>query len=313
VGFGEGYMEGEWDTPDLSELLQAMSLNFDRLQTLVDGQPFMRLINSLKHLGRRNTRAGSKRNIHAHYDLGEDFYGAWLDPSMTYSSAVFSSPSASLQAAQEAKYGCGWGGFAEHAAGQVGARVTAITISQAQYQYAKKRIFERGLADRAEILLTDYRDVRGRFDRVASIEMFEAVGEAYWPTYFGKVADLLKPGGQAGLQIITIADQLFEGYRSRPDFIQRYIFPGGMLPSEPRLQTETDAAGLQWTGVRRFADDYARTLHEWAEMFAHRWSDIRGLGFDERFKRLWLYYLGYCEAGFRTGRTDVIQLALSKG
>jgi cyclopropane-fatty-acyl-phospholipid synthase len=161
--------------------------------------------------------------------------------------------------------GCGWGGFAEYVGKEVGAGIQAITISQAQHDYAKRRIFEQGLADKVNIRLIDYRDVEGQFDRIASIEMFEAVGEAYWPTYFGKVADLLKPGGQAGLQIITIADQLFEGYRSRPDFIQRYIFPGGMLPSEPRLKAETDAAGLQWTGVRRFADDYARTLHEWAD------------------------------------------------
>jgi cyclopropane-fatty-acyl-phospholipid synthase len=331
IGFAEGFIEGDWDTPDLSGLLEAFSHNFDRLGQVMTGNPLARAFSAVAHHLNRNSRRGSKKNIHAHYDLGNAFYGRWLDPGMTYSAALYTAPGQTLEAAQTEKYaalarsigmqsshavleiGCGWGGFAEYVGKDVGAHIDAITISKAQHDYAKRRIFEQGLADKVNIRLIDYRDVEGQFDRIASIEMFEAVGEAYWPTYFGKVADLLKPGGQAGLQIITIADQLFDGYRSRPDFIQRYIFPGGMLPSEPRLQTETDAAGLQWTGVRRFADDYARTLHEWAEMFAHRWSDIRGLGFDERFKRLWLYYLGYCEAGFRTGRTDVIQLALSKG
>jgi cyclopropane-fatty-acyl-phospholipid synthase len=278
----------------------------------------------------RNSRRGSKKNIHAHYDLGDAFYGRWLDEGMTYSAALYVEPQQSLERAQGEKYaalarsigmdaahqvleiGCGWGGFAEFVGREVGASVQAITISQAQHDYAKRRIFEQGLAERVKIRLVDYRDVEGSFDRIASIEMFEAVGEAYWPTYFGKIADSLRPGGQAGLQIITIADHLFDGYRRRPDFIQRYIFPGGMLPSEKRLKLETDAAGLAWTGVRRFAGDYARTLRQWADGFDRRWGDIRTLGFDERFRRLWLYYLGYCEAGFRTGRTDVIQLSLVK-
>ena len=331
IGFAEGFIEGDWDTPDLSGLLEAFSHNFDRLGQLMNGNPFARAFSAISHALNRNSRKGSKKNIHAHYDLGNAFYGRWLDPGMTYSAALYTAPDQTLQAAQTEKYaalarsmdmksshkvleiGCGWGGFAEYVGKDVGAHITAITISQAQHDYAKRRIFEQGLAEKVDIRLIDYRDVGGEFDRIGSIEMFEAVGEAYWPTYFGKVADLLKPGGQAGLQIITIAEQLFEGYRSRPDFIQRYIFPGGMLPSESRLKAETDAAGMRWTGVRRFAGDYAQTLHEWADTFAERWGEIRGLGFDERFKRLWLYYLGYCEAGFRTGRTDVIQLVLSKG
>jgi cyclopropane-fatty-acyl-phospholipid synthase len=330
IGFAEGFIERDWDTPDLSGLLEAFSHNFDRLGQVMNGNPFARAFSAVSHALNRNSRKGSKKNIHAHYDLGNAFYGRWLDPGMTYSAALYTAPDQPLQAAQTEKYaalarsigmesshkvleiGCGWGGFAEYVGKSVGADITAITISEAQHDYAKRRIFEQGLADKVEIKLIDYRDVEGRFDRVASIEMFEAVGEKYWPTYFGKIADLLKPGGQAGLQIITIAEQLFEGYRSRPDFIQRYIFPGGMLPSESRLKAQTDAAGMEWSGIRRFATDYARTLHEWAVEFDHRWSDIRDLGFDERFKRLWLYYLGYCEAGFRTGRTDVIQLSLSK-
>ena len=331
IGFAEGYMAGEWDTPDLSALLEAFSLNFDRLQKLVDGQPFMRLINSVMHLGRPNTKAGSKRNIHAHYDLGEAFYGAWLDPSMTYSSAVFSSPGATLQSAQEAKYaalarsidirpdhhvleiGCGWGGFAEYAAGSIGAKVTAITISKAQHDYARRRMFEQGLAERVDIQLTDYRDVRGRFDRVASIEMFEAVGEAYWPAYFAKVSEVLAPGGRAGLQIITIKDELFGHYRRHTDFIQKYVFPGGMLPSESRLMQEIQQAGLTWQSAARYGQDYAATLAQWASRFQAAWRAITELGFDERFRRLWLFYLSYCEAGFRTGRTDLIQVALTKG
>jgi cyclopropane-fatty-acyl-phospholipid synthase len=330
IGFAEGYLAGEWDTPDLPVLLEVFSLNFDRLQRLVDGQPWMRLVNRLLHAARPNTRRGSRRNIHAHYDLGEAFYGAWLDPSMTYSSAVFEAPAEPLEAAQERKYaalaqsmglqsshsvleiGCGWGGFAEFAAARVGAKITAITISKAQYEYARQRMFRQGLAERADIRLVDYRDVQGAFDRIASIEMFEAVGEAYWPTYFRKVHDLLGPGGRAGLQIITIKDELFDHYRRNADFIQKYVFPGGMLPSEQRLKEEIARAGLAWDQAARYGQDYAHTLSRWATRFQDAWGGISPLGFDERFRRLWLFYLGYCEAGFRTGRTDVLQVSLAK-
>jgi cyclopropane-fatty-acyl-phospholipid synthase len=290
IGFAEGFIERDWDTPDLSGLLEAFSHNFDRLGQVMTGNPFARAFSAISHALNKNSRKGSKKNIHAHYDLGNAFYGRWLDAGMTYSAALYTAPDQSLEAAQTEKYaalarsigmetshkvleiGCGWGGFAEYVGKEIGADITAITISQAQHDYAKRRIFEQGLAEKVEIKLIDYRDVRGRFDRVASIEMFEAVGEAYWPTYFGKIADLLECGGQAGLQIITIAEQLFEGYRSRPDFIQRYIFPGGMLPSESRLKAQTDAVGLEWSGVRRFADDYARTLKSWAVAFDQRWG-----------------------------------------
>lgn len=330
IGFAEGYMAGEWETPDLPELLEVFSLNLDRLQRVVGGTPWMRAINNFLHSRRRNTKRGSRHNIHAHYDLGNAFYGQWLDPSMTYSSALFASPAQPLQDAQEAKYaalaraigleaghsvleiGCGWGGFAEFAAARVGAQVTGITISQAQYDFARKRLFEQGLAERADIRLIDYRDVEGRFDRIASIEMFEAVGQEYWPTYFARVRDLLAAGGRAGLQIITIQDGLFDEYARATDFIQKYIFPGGMLPSEARLRQEIAKAGLAWQQVSRFGQDYARTLNQWAGTFQGAWKSIEPLGFDERFRRLWLFYLGYCEAGFRSGRTDVIQLGLSK-
>jgi len=330
IGFAEGYAAGEWDTPNLTAVLSVFSLNYDNLRRITQGNPVVGLFNLISHALHSNTRQGSKRNIHAHYDLGNDFYSRWLDPSMTYSSARFDHDGQSLADAQRNKYatlaetmdlkagqsvleiGCGWGGFAEFAAKEVGAKVTGITISQAQYDFARKRMFEQGLAEKAEIRLIDYRDVEGRFDRVASIEMFEAVGERYWPTYFNKIAQVLAPGGRAGLQIITIQEALFEDYRRRADFIQKYIFPGGMLPSESRLKAETDKAGLAWTGISRFGQDYADTLAQWAERFDARWDEIKGFGFDEKFRKIWRFYLSYCDAGFRTGRTDVVQLGLSK-
>ncbi|HRD28526.1 MAG TPA: cyclopropane-fatty-acyl-phospholipid synthase family protein [Caulobacter sp.] len=330
IGFAEGFMADEWDTPDLSALLTGFALNFDRLQALVQGNPVVRAINFISHLMRRNDRRGSRKNIHAHYDLGNHFYARWLDSSMTYSSAVFERPGEPLAEAQKHKYaalarsiglqpgqsvleiGCGWGGFAEFAAAEVGAKVTGITISREQYDFAKKRLFEQGLAEKADIRLVDYRDVDGRFDRVASIEMFEAVGEQYWPTYFAKIRDVLSPGGRAGLQIITIKDELFDVYRRHADFIQKYIFPGGMLPSEAALRRQVDSAGLVWDDAPRYGQHYADTLAEWGHRFEAAWDDIRRLGFDERFRKMWRFYLSYCEAGFRTGRTNVIQLALSK-
>jgi cyclopropane-fatty-acyl-phospholipid synthase len=330
IGFAEGFMAGEWDTPDLAELLGCFSINFDRLHALVSGNPMVKAYNFIVHLLRRNDREGSKKNIHAHYDLGNAFYSRWLDRTMTYSAARFERSGEPLDEAQRHKYealarmmelhpdqkvleiGCGWGGFAEYAAKEVGAQVTGITISKEQYDFAKQRLFEQGLAEKADIRLIDYRDVDGQFDRVASIEMFEAVGEQYWPTYFDKVRQVLSPGGRAGLQIITIQDELFAAYRKRADFIQKYIFPGGMLPSERRLRQEIEQAGLAWREVARFGQNYADTLAEWGRRFEAAWDDIRRLGFDERFHRLWRFYLGYCEAGFRTARTDVIQLGLSR-
>ena len=330
IGFAEGYMAGEWDTPDLSALLEVLSLNYDRIRRLARGNPVMRFFHNVTHFMRRNSRSGSKKNIHAHYDLGNQFYEKWLDASMTYSSARHEHPGQELSAAQRNKYrtlaesiglkagqsvleiGCGWGGFAEFAAREIGARVTGITISQEQYDYARKRLFREGLSEKTDIRMVDYRDVEGRFDRVASIEMFEAVGEEYWPAYFGKIHEVLEPGGRAGLQIITIEDEQFENYRRRTDFIQKYIFPGGVLPSEEALKPVVDRAGLEWAGVARFGQAYADTLAEWGERFQAGWEEIRPLGFDERFRKLWAFYLAYCEAGFRTGRTDVIQLELKR-
>src|SRR5436190_4073861 len=330
IGFGEGYMAGEWDTPNLSLLLQVLASNFSRFERVAFGNPCMTLVNLIQHALRTNSRLGSKKNIHAHYDLGNAFYSRWLDPTMTYSAAIYEKPGELLAEAQKRKYdtlckgmalhhdhhvleiGCGWGGFAEFAAKEVGAKVTAITISEEQFRFAKERMFKEGLNERADIRLVDYRDVDGQFDRVASIEMFEAVGEKYWPTYFDKVRESLPAGGIAGLQIITIRDELFDHYRRTPDFIQKYIFPGGMLPSEVRLKDVTDRAGLSWAGISRFGRDYADTLAEWTQRFDAAWEEIKHLGFDERFRKLWRFYLSYCEAGFRTERTDVVQLNLAK-
>jgi cyclopropane-fatty-acyl-phospholipid synthase len=330
IGFGEGYMAGEWDTPNLSVLLQVLASNFGRFERVAFGNPCMALVNLIQHALRNNSRLGSKKNIHAHYDLGNAFYSRWLDPTMTYSAAIYEKPGELLAEAQQRKYqtlcegmrlhpdhhvleiGCGWGGFAEFAAKEVGAKVTAITISEEQFRFAKERMFKEGLNERADIRLIDYRDVDGQFDRVASIEMFEAVGEKYWPTYFDKVRESLPQGGLAGLQIITIKDDLFDHYRRTPDFIQKYIFPGGMLPSEERLKQVTDRAGLNWAGISRFGQNYADTLAEWGDRFEAAWEEIKHLGFDERFRKLWKFYLSYCEAGFRTERTDVVQLNLAK-
>ena len=332
IGFAEGYMAGEWDSPHLAALLETLVDNYDHIRRLFDGNPVMNGINWLGHRLNRNSRRGSRRNIHAHYDLGNAFYAAWLDPSMTYSAARFDRPGQPLEAAQRAKYaslarmmglqpghsvleiGCGWGGFAEFAAREIGATVTGVTISREQYDFARRRLFQAGLADKTDIQLIDYRDVAGQFDRVASIEMFEAVGREYWPTYFAKVRSALKPGGRAGLQIITIQDALFEEYDARTDFIQKYVFPGGSLPSEAKLAPVVAGAGLTWGQTERFGRDYADTLAEWARRFEAAWGDIgrAGAGFDERFHRLWRFYLAYCEAGFRSRRTDVIQLTLDR-
>jgi cyclopropane-fatty-acyl-phospholipid synthase len=325
VGFGEGFMAGEWDTPDLSALLQSFGRNLDGLSKVIAGNALVRWLITAGHALRANTREGARRNIEAHYDLGNDFYSLWLDPTMTYSSARFDAGANSLAAAQTAKYaalarlidlkpghhvleiGCGWGGFAEYAAREVGAKVTGITISPAQLAFARERMARQGLNDRVELKLVDYRDVEGSFDRIASIEMFEAVGQRYWPAYFSTLRDRLKPGGLAGLQIITIRDDLFHTYRRNADFIQKYIFPGGMLPTPDRLSRQIGKAGLALKEVEHFSEDYARTLHQWRERFDAREDEVAALGFDQRFIRMWRFYLAYCEAGFSTRRTEVGQ------
>ena len=331
VGLAESYIAGEWSTPDLAKVLITISLNLDRMHALATGaSPVMRLFYTLMLRLNANTRRGAKRNISAHYDLGNAFYEKWLDPSMTYSSARYDGQARSLEEAQQRKYqslannldlkpgdhvleiGCGWGGFAEYAAREIGARVTGITISREQYDYASARIQKTQLGDKVDLKFIDYRDVEGQYDKVASIEMFEAVGQEYWPGYFHKIRDVLKPTGRAAVQIITIRDDLFSRYAKRMDFIQRYIFPGGVLPSVSALRSEISKAGLVLNEAQMFGQDYARTLAQWMKNFTAHWAEVKPLGFDERFNRLWQFYLAYCEAGFTTGRTDVGQFVLSK-
>lgn len=330
VGLAESYLAGEWSTPDLAKVLTTISLNLDRMNSLAVGSSrFMHLLHNLMMRLNANTRTGSKRNISAHYDLGNAFYEKWLDPSMTYSSARFDGLDISLEEAQRRKYqsmarnldlkandhvleiGCGWGGFAEYAAREVGARVTGITISREQFDYARERIQRTQLNDKVELRFVDYRDVEGSYDKVASIEMFEAVGQQYWPDYFNKIREVLKPAGRAAVQIITIRDDIFSRYAKRMDFIQRYIFPGGVLPSVSVLKEEVKSAGLGLKDAQMFGQDYAKTLAEWTQNFTAAWDGIKPLGFDARFNRLWRFYLAYCEAGFATGRTDVGQFVLS--
>ncbi len=331
VGFAESYLAGEWDSPDLVALLELLDRNAEAFGRGYYGSGALALLRRLRHALRSNSRPGARRNIKAHYDLGNEFFAAWLDPTMLYSAALFEAGEEDLERAQLAKcrhlarmielgpghrlleIGGGWGGFAILVARELGCRVTSLTISPAQAELARRRVHEAGLAERVEIRLEDYRDTRGRFDRIASIEMFEAVGEAYWPVFFDRLRERLAPGGIAGLQVITIAEPWFERYRANPDFIQTHVFPGGMLPSPGALDAQYRRAGLRQTAVRCFGVDYARTLRLWRERFEAAWAELRGQGLDERFRRLWRYYLAYCETGFRTGSIDVRQVRLQHG
>ncbi|WP_414897531.1 class I SAM-dependent methyltransferase [Rhodovulum sp. YEN HP10] len=330
LGFCEAYVEGGWSTPDLMAFMDLVHADND---DLFDGFPGLGLIRAYERLRfwlQSNSKTQARKNISHHYDLGNAFYGLWLDETMTYSSALFSTGQESLEAAQELKYaamvdqmgvapgdhvleiGCGWGGFAEYAAGQRGLKVTGLTISREQHDYAVARIAKAGLADRVEIKLQDYRDETGRYDGIASIEMFEAVGEKYWPTYFRQVTDCLKPGGQATLQVITVQERRFEIYRKGVDFIQKYIFPGGMLPSPGVLRAQASAAGLEIRRSMEFGDSYALTLRRWHETFNEHWDEIARLGFDTRFRRMWNLYLASCAATFQSGNCDVTQLTVAR-
>ena len=330
IGVAESFLRGEWEARDLTVFLQLFAANHHLISMMLEGRAIIRYWQLFRHWLNRNTKAGSKRNIHAHYDLGNAFYTQWLDPTMTYSSALFETPEKDLESGQTAKYaalaretkigsndsvleiGCGWGGFAEFAAKEIGCRVTGLTISQEQFDYAKKRIFNAGLNEKVEIKLQDYRDERGLYDRIASIEMFEAVGEQFWPVYFNTLSERLKAGGKAGLQVITIQDRFFQTYRREMDFIRRYIFPGGMLPSPGIMKQLGERVGMMIQHERIFGVDYADTLAQWRDRFRAAWPDLMPLGFDERFRRMWEYYLAYCEAGFRTGNIDVRQIIYSK-
>ncbi len=324
LGPAESYMRGEIDTPDLGAVLRFCLKNYQALESTSDGifkfKP--RMPDILWHRRRNNSIQGSRRNIAAHYDLGNAFYKLWLDPGMTYSSAVYRDAEARLDAAQNEKYrvvldalgdidgkrvleiGCGWGGLAERAI-QRGARVTGLTLSREQLAYAQDRLTRADLAAKSDIRLQDYRATDGTFDAIASVEMIEAVGEENWPHYFKTLHDRLSPGGVAAIQAITIDERYFDSYRRQADFIQRYIFPGGMLPTVTRMKDEATAAGLTFETIERFGHSYARTLDEWRTAFRSAWPQIQAQGFDERFRRMWEYYLTYCEVGFESGDVDV--------
>ncbi len=330
VGFAESYIAGDWGTDSLADLLAVAVANRSAIEDAVYGHWLGRLADRVRHLLNLNTRAGARRNIHAHYDLGNDFYRLWLDEGMTYSSALFEGDERrSLAQAQQAKYarildalalphgasvleiGCGWGAFAELAARR-GLSVTGLTLSSEQLAWARERIAAAGFAGRARFELRDYRDEAGRYDGIASIEMFEAVGERYWPAYFRALRRCLAPGGRAVVQTIVIDDALFDRYRRGTDFIQQYVFPGGMLPSAARFAQVAEAAGLRIVDRFAFGPDYAGTLRQWRERFVASLASVRALGFDGRFVRTWEFYLAYCEAAFRYGNTDVVQFTIEQ-
>jgi cyclopropane-fatty-acyl-phospholipid synthase len=331
LGFCEAYVDAWWSTPDLQGFLDLIQMPENNVVN--DGFPGMAFVRAFEHVRfwmMGNTRRQARRNIAAHYDLGNDFYKLWLDDTMTYSSGLFRTGQENLEQAQILKYasmvdemgakpgdhvleiGCGWGGFAEYAAAERGLQVTALTISQAQHDYAVDRIAKAGLADRVSIKLQDYRDERGSYDGVASIEMFEAVGQRYWPVYFNALRDRLKPGCNATLQIIMVPDLRWPIYRRGVDFIQKYIFPGGMLPAPSVLRSEIERAGLILRGSLEFAESYSLTLRRWHEMFNDRWAEVSRLGFDDRFKRMWDFYLTSCAGAFRSGNCDVTQITVTR-
>ena len=332
IGFAEGYIAGDWTTPDLAALMKLFVANRDAVENVIYGQWWGRLLYRVKHLLNRNSRRGSRKNIHAHYDLGNPFYRLWLDPTMNYSSAWFEGDSSrDLGQAQHAKVrralsecalqpgqrlleiGCGWGALAEKAAAEFSAEVTGVTLSTEQLGFARERVARAGLADRVDLRLQDYRDIDDApFDAIASIEMFEAVGREYWPGFFATLRDKLKPGGRACIQTITIRDDLFERYVSGTDFIQQYIFPGGLLPSPSQFRLHAQAAGLEVVNELAFGKDYAETLRRWRDGFLAEELQVRRIGFDTRFMRIWEFYLAYCEAAFEGGNTDVIQFTLRK-
>lgn len=332
IGFAECYIAGGWTTPDLAALLRLFVANRDAIESVIYGHWWGSLLHRLRHRLRRNSRSGSRRNVHAHYDLGNAFYRLWLDESMSYSSAWFdgdlSRPMVEAQwakmrralretgvtpGARVLEIGCGWGSLAELAVREFDARVTGVTLSSEQFAYAWQRLADVGCAGHAGVRLQDYRDITdGPFDAIVSIEMFEAVGRAYWPDYFATLRRLLKPGGRACIQSITIRDDLFDRYVRSTDFIQQYIFPGGLLPSVREFEAEAGRAGLAVERRLAFGLDYAETLRRWRERFLAAEGQVRQLGFDTRFLRTWEFYLAYCEAAFAAGNTSVVQFTLQR-
>ncbi|QFU09171.1 Cyclopropane-fatty-acyl-phospholipid synthase [Rhodobacteraceae bacterium THAF1] len=330
LGFSEAYVDGWWSTPDLQAFMDLVHVAGDDMYDGYPGMALLRAFEKARFWLRRNTKTQARRNIAAHYDLGNQFYGLWLDDTMTYSSAKFDTGQESLEAAQIAKYasmvdqmgvkpgdhvleiGCGWGGFAEYAAKERGLKVTGLTISREQYDYAQARMADAGLSAQVEIKMQDYRDESGTYDGIASIEMFEAVGEKYWPVYFDTLRDRLKPGANATLQIITVQDRRWKVYKRAPDFIQKYIFPGGMLPSPSALKSEIARARLGIVRSIEFGESYSQTLRRWHDTFNARWDEVSALGFDERFRRMWNFYLTACAATFASENCDVTQITVTR-
>ena len=336
IGFAETFIDGDWSTPNLTELLKVFSANRQEVDTMIFGTWFGRFLYRVKHLLHHNSRANSRKNIHAHYDLGNAFYSLWLDDTMNYSSAWFEGDlSRALPEAQKAKVrraldmagvkrgdrvleiGCGWGALAEQAAVSLGATVVGVTLSTEQLDYANVRMQRLGVSTgqgkRADLRLQDYRDINDApFDAICSIEMVEAVGQAYWPEYFSSVSRLLKPGGRACLQSIVIDDALFDRYVASTDFIQQYIFPGGCLPCPREFRRQAKVAGLQVVDEFAFGADYAETLRRWKDAFLTRKAEVATLGFDESFLRIWEFYLAYCEAAFDSGDISLVQYTLQK-
>ena len=328
MGLAESFLSGEWETSNLTQLILLGDINERALGNAVTPSKFINSIEKLRHQRRDNSKRGSRRNIAAHYDLGNEFYSHWLDNSMSYSSALFTDFGEELEVGQNRKYqrlakalklkegdqvleiGCGWGGFAEIAAKEYKCNVVGITLSNEQAKFAQRRMKENQLSNLVDIRIEDYRDVQGSFDKIVSIEMFEAVGEEHWRNYFETIKTRLKPGGLAGIQSITIANEFFETYKRRPDFIQKYIFPGGILPSEDKLNNAVSSAGLKILDDYYFGKSYAETLRRWQSTFEQKWDDIKNLGFDEKFQKMWRYYLSYCEAGFETGHINVGQFLI---
>ena len=336
IGFAESYIAGDWSTPNLTELLKVFSANRQQVDAMIFGTWFGRLLYRVKHLLHHNSRANSRKNIHAHYDLGNAFYSLWLDETMNYSSAWFEGDlSRALPQAQDAKVrraldmagvkrgdrvleiGCGWGALAEQVTVSRGASVVGVTLSTEQLDYANARMQGLGVSTghgkRADLRLQDYRDIKDApFDAICSIEMVEAVGQAYWPEYFASVSRLLKPGGRACVQSIVIDDALFDRYVGSTDFIQQYIFPGGCLPCPREFRRQAKAAGLEVVDEFAFGADYAETLRRWRDAFVAHKAEVTALGFDERFMRIWEFYLAYCEAAFDTGDISLVQYTLQK-
>ena len=328
MGLAESFLSGEWETSNLTQLILLGDINERALGNAVTPSKFINLIEKLRHQRRDNSKRGSRRNIAAHYDLGNEFYSHWLDNSMSYSSALFTDFGEELEVGQNRKYqrlakalklkegdqvleiGCGWGGFAEIAAKEYKCNVVGITLSNEQAKFAQRRMQENQLSNLVDIRIEDYRDVQGSFDKIVSLEMFEAVGEEHWRNYFETIKTRLKPGGLAGIQSITIANEFFETYKRRPDFIQKYIFPGGILPSEDKLNNAVSSAGLKILDDYYFGKSYAETLRRWQSTFEQKWDDIKNLGFDEKFQKMWRYYLSYCEAGFESGHINVGQFLI---